>query len=51
MLERPGALYAERGKTGLAKARLETLVATYEGGDGPFLPYVARARARLARLP
>ena len=50
VLERLGALYAERGEAALARARLETLVATYEGGDGPFLPFVERARAKLADL-
>jgi tetratricopeptide (TPR) repeat protein len=49
--ERLGALYAERGDTALARARLETLVATFENGDGPYLPFVERARAKLADLP
>lgn len=48
--ERLGALYAERGDTALARARLETLVATYENGDGPYVSFVERARARLAEL-
>jgi tetratricopeptide (TPR) repeat protein len=48
--ERLGALYAERGDTALARARLETLVATYENGDGPYLDFVERARAKLAEL-
>jgi tetratricopeptide (TPR) repeat protein len=50
VLERLGALYTERGDTALARARLETLVATYENGDGPFVPFVARARSSLAAL-
>ena len=49
-LERLGALYAERGDTALAVERLERLVSTYEDGDGPFVPFVERARARLVEL-
>jgi eukaryotic-like serine/threonine-protein kinase len=49
-LERLGVLYAERGDTALAVERLERLVSTYEDGDGPFVPFVERARARLVEL-
>jgi tetratricopeptide (TPR) repeat protein len=48
--ERLGALYAERGDAELARARLETLVATFENGDGPYVAFVERARAKLDEL-
>jgi hypothetical protein len=35
----------------LARARLETHVALFENGDGPYSPFVERARAKLADLP
>jgi eukaryotic-like serine/threonine-protein kinase len=50
VLERLGALYAERGDTALAVERLERLVSSYQDGDGPFVPFVKRAKARLVEL-
>lgn len=50
VLERLARLYLDRADTTAAQSLFETLVATYEEGDGPFLAYVSRARASLEEL-
>ncbi|HSG06969.1 MAG TPA: tetratricopeptide repeat protein [Longimicrobiales bacterium] len=50
VLERMGGLYEAQGNTAEARAAYQQLVDRFSQGDGPFVPLVARARARLAAL-
>ncbi len=50
VLERIGAIHEDRGDTEAAAEAYRELVDAYAGGDGPFVPYVERARSRLAAL-
>ena len=47
VLERMARIHADRGKSAEARAVDERIVAQFEDGDGPFLPFVERARERL----
>ena len=50
VMERLAGLYAEQGDAERAVEILESLVARYSDGDGPFLAYVNRAQRRLGEL-
>ena len=50
VMERLSGLYADQGDVERAVEILESLVAQYSDGDGPFLPYVNRAQRRLGEL-
>ena len=50
VMERLARLYADQGDVERAVEILESLVAQYSDGDGPFLPYVNRAQRRLGEL-
>lgn len=50
VLERMARLHEARGETAEAAAAWQELVDRFEGGDGPFVAFVERARMRLAAL-
>ena len=47
VLERMARIHADRGESAEARAVDERIVVQFEDGDGPFLPFVERARERL----
>lgn len=50
VLERVARIHEARGETVEARAAYQRLVDGFGGGDGPFVPFVERARGRLAAL-